>query len=55
MSGSPPEEERFATNVSDLSDLIHELVCICYDEGYKDVNPFLIKGAQMYLNTFDKN
>ena len=37
----PSEEERFLANVLDLSDLVHELTTICWDEGIKDINPIL--------------
>ena len=54
MSSAPPEEERFNRNVLDLSDLVHELTTICWDEGCKDVNPVLIIGAKLFISSYDK-
>jgi hypothetical protein len=51
---APKEEERFMANVLDLSDLVHELTSICWDEGFKDVNPTLIVLAKAYLSNYDK-
>jgi len=48
----PPEEERFLTNILDLTYLIHELSGTCYDAGY-DVNPTLIMFAAKYLENSD--
>ena len=54
MSRPPSEEERFLANVLDLSDLVHELTTICWDEGVKDVNPILVLGARAYLSGYNK-
>ena len=54
MASGPPEEERFIRNVLELSDLIHELTSICWDEGIKDVNPALIILAKAYLKKYNK-
>jgi hypothetical protein len=31
MEQNPPEEERFMTNVLDLTYLVHDLATICWD------------------------
>ena len=53
MESSPSEEERFITNVLDLTDLVHELATICWDAGRKDINPNLILMAEGYLENYD--
>lgn len=53
MNHIPPEEERFRTNILDLSNLVHELATICWDQGIKDINPQLIALAEGYLSTYD--
>lgn len=51
---APTEEERFSTNMNDLSNLVHELTSKCWDNGHKEVNPTLIVLAQAYLNAMNK-
>ena len=51
--GTPPEEERFKINVLDLSDLVHELISQCWDNGIQDINPILIVAARAYLKNYD--
>jgi hypothetical protein len=53
-SARPSEEDRFAANSNDLSNLVHELISKCWEAGYKDVNPILIPLAQAYLNGLGK-
>ena len=48
------EEERFSTNMNDLSNLVHELTTKCWNNNCKDVNPQLIMLAQAYLNSMNK-
>ena len=55
MSQNPPEEERFKTNVLDLTELIRELAATCWDAGVKDVNPSLVKIAGGFLSGYDGN
>lgn len=50
----PPEEVRFSTNVNDLSNLVHQLTEICWQNDHKEINPILITLAQAYLNSLDK-
>lgn len=47
-------EQRFYDNVKDLSELIYELISLCYDNGYKHVHPELVKLASQVLSNFDK-
>jgi hypothetical protein len=54
MNQAPPEEERFKTNILDLTSLVHELSTICWDNGVKDVNPTLVSLAESYLSGYDK-
>lgn len=54
MNQTPGEEERFKTNLLDLTALVHELSTICWDAGIKDVNPTLISLAESYLSGYDK-
>jgi len=53
MEQNPPEEERFITNVLDLTALVHELASICWDAGRKDINPQLVLFAENYLEGYD--
>jgi hypothetical protein len=53
MEQTPPEEERFITNVLDLTALVHELATICWDAGRKDINPQLVLFAENYLEGYD--
>ena len=53
MEQNPPEEERFMTNVLDLTDLVHELATVCWSSGLKDVNPRLIMIAENFLESYD--
>ena len=53
MNPNPPEEERFITNVLDLTALVHELASICWDAGEKTVNPQLVLFAENYLENYD--
>ncbi len=53
MEQNPPEEERFITNVLDLTALIHDLATICWDAGRKDINPQLVAIAENYLEKYD--
>ena len=53
MEQNPPEEQRFITNVLDLTDLVHELATICWDAGRKDINPRLVMIAENFLETYD--
>lgn len=53
MEQNPPEEERFITNVLDLTALVHELATICWDAGRKDINPQLVLFAENYLEGYD--
>ena len=50
----PKEEERFATNVGDVSDLVHELTDKCWRNGNKQINPTMIVLAKAYLSSFNK-
>lgn len=50
---APPEEERFITNVLDLTALIHDLATICWNAGVKDINPQMVLFAENYLEGFD--
>jgi hypothetical protein len=52
--GTPNEEERFMTNIKDLTDLIHELITTCYESGIKDINPMLVGLASSYISSLDK-
>jgi hypothetical protein len=54
MEQNPPEEERFMTNVLDLTYLVHDLATICWDANIKDINPGLVAIAENYLETYDK-
>lgn len=54
MAEKPSEEERFMTNVLDLTDLVHELATICWDAGRKDINPQMVLFAEKYLESYDK-
>ncbi len=49
----PSEEERFLTNILDLTDLIHELSSICWEAGCNEINPSLIAFARGYLANYD--
>ena len=51
---APPEQVRFSTNVNDLSNLVHQLTEICWQNDHKEINPILITLAQAYLNSLDK-
>ncbi|GAH24053.1 unnamed protein product, partial [marine sediment metagenome] len=51
---TPNEEERFMTNIKDLTDLIHELITTCYESGIKDINPMLVGLASSYISSLDK-
>lgn len=51
---SHSEEDRFRTTVLELTDLIHELTTICYDEGVQTMNPSLIVLGKSYLAGLDK-
>ena len=53
MEQNPPEEQRFMTNVLDLTDLVHELATICWDAGIKDINPTMVSFAENYLKGYD--
>ena len=53
MEQEPPEEERFLTNILDLTDLIHELSTICWEAGCDELNPTLIALARGYLAGYD--
>lgn len=53
MEENPPEEERFITNVLDLTALVHELSTICWDAGRKDINPTMVAFAENYLEGYD--
>lgn len=53
MSEQPPEEERFITNILDLTALVHELATVCWDAGTKDLNPQLILFAESYLKGYN--
>ncbi len=53
MEQNPPEEDRFMTNVLDLTDLVHELATICWDAGRKDINPRLVMIAVNFLENYD--
>lgn len=55
MEQNPPEEERFMTNVLDLTDLVHELATICWDAGRKDVDPRLVAIAENFLESYNPN
>ena len=50
----PLEEDRFMTNVLDLTDLVHDLASICWDAGKKDINPQLVLFAENYLENYDR-
>ena len=54
MTNNPPEHERFYTNIMGLTDLMHELSCICWEEGCEEVNPQLVSFARSYLGNQDK-
>ncbi len=54
MEQNPPEEERFLTNVLDLTALVHELATTCWNSGTKDINPQLVFIAEKYLENYDK-
>ena len=51
----PSHEERFHLNVIDLSNLIHELISLCYEKGYTDLNPNIVKLASNIVERLDKN
>ncbi len=53
MEQNPPEEERFITNVLDLTDLVHDLATICWDAGRKDINPRLVMIAETFLESYN--
>jgi hypothetical protein len=54
MNKEVSEYEKLHTNITTLSNLIHELIAKCFEAGYKDINPQLIGVASKYLDTFDK-
>ena len=47
--------ERFFQNVKDLSELVHELVVMCYENGTDCVNPMIVKLGGAFLGTMNKN
>lgn len=51
---TPSEEERFLTNVLDLTALVHDLSTICWNAGVKDINPQMVLFGENYLKTMDK-
>ena len=53
MEQNPSEEERFITNVLDLTSLVHELTTICWNAGRKDINPQLVAFGENYLKGYD--
>jgi len=53
MEQNPPEEERFMTNILDLTNLVHELATICWDAGRKDINPHMVAIAENFLERYD--
>ena len=53
MEEEPPEEERFLQNILDLTDLVHELSTICWEEGCDEVNPTLVTIARGYLSGYN--
>ena len=54
MSIIPSHEQRFYENIIDLNELIYELICICYENGYKEIHPSLVKLVGNVLERFDK-
>ncbi len=50
----PSPEERFFTNVLDLTQLIHDLGKIIYAQGYELVHPNLISLCGAFLANYDK-
>lgn len=46
--------ERFHENMFDLADLMHELIGVCYDNGYQDINPGMVEAAKAFLSFYDK-
>ena len=51
---SVSDEDRFRTTVLELTDLIHELTTICWDEGVETMNPSLIILGKSYLAGLNK-
>ncbi len=49
-----PEEERFATNIKGMSDLLYELISAAYARGHQKINPQLITMAGLYISGIDK-
>jgi len=49
----PPEEERFTSNVAELSQLVHLLVSKAYNEGFNTVHPDLVAVAGCFLSSLD--
>lgn len=50
----PSHTKRFYQNIMDLASLIHELIIICYDKGYKSVDPRIVKFGSVFLGTMDE-
>lgn len=47
--------DRFYDNMIDLYSLIHELISICYEKGYTQVNPNMVQLVGTFLQAYDRN
>ncbi len=47
--------DRFMTNITDMVDLVKELITDCYAAGLTKINPVLIDAAGVYMKTFGKD
>lgn len=53
MSNLPNEEERFNTNIVDLTSLLHELITICHKAGKTKIEPGIIMLAGGLIEAID--
>lgn len=50
----PSQEEKLCENLTDMLDLVRELVASCYERKCTTINPNLIQTAKVFLMTIDK-
>lgn len=54
LNNKPTEEDKFFHVMNGLIELIHELVCICHDDGYKIIPPELLIIGKTYLQEYNR-
>lgn len=54
MATEPAEEDRFADNVADLTDILHRLVVSMYNRGYNVVSPDMFQFIAFIIRSFSR-